>query len=743
MRSTPESVAVLLVDDDETLRKVLSRVLTDDGYKVLAAAGAAEAIELSQEHSPQVALLDLCLQDGDAIELGHQLHVRQPDLPLLLMTGNPVQLQKHPHLSKQFRRVMTKPVNLDELRRVIRSALNQPAVPQPMEVAATTLKPVPESASVRDSVPAPPPPSQKNQPAPTHHYVPHWLRSAGVVIVAALVLVVFVIYALGIQIPGLSHDSETPTVAASEPLGVKLDRSENSPPHTIFVPDEVLLSLGIRKGSVDRVEEARKPEEMRPLTLYGSTALNPSAWIRIRANFAPTTVLRVGQKEDREGGRTVFRDLRSGDAVKKGDVLAEFYSLDVASRKSDIVDALVQLQIDLDILDRALHSSSVPPIVLEADKNKVRADQSTLDRAKRQLENILGVNAAKQWIEADTSLSSEQKAEAIREVEKDIDEVYREAENLTKMQSEVGDKRLFQLPRRAFRTLRALGTPDTVLAKLGPLQDRKFQGRDELTKSLHSVLNDDEFKLWHTMVVTEASERDPEVERKWATVVIKSPMDGIIIEQNVTPRETIIDNTVNLFQIARTEKLQVIGNVDEHDLPELAKLMDLPPEGRRWTVHTAGAPSGGIPGVISDIGPITDPNQHTAIAKGYIENQGGRLRGGQFASFDVQLPPPPDVVEVPIGAVIDEGDQSLVFVQIDANRYTLRRVKVTHRFDRTAFVMKEFSPVERAQLDSIWKRKEKEEGLSRIEPLKEGEKVLTNGVLLLRKELRDQEAEEH
>ena len=100
----------------------------------------------------------------------------------------------------------------------------------------------------------------------------------------------------------------------------------------------------------------------------------------------------------------------------------------------------------------------------------------------------------------------------------------------------------------------------------------------------------------------------------------------------------------------------------------------------RWSLQTVGALP--IEGPIEEIGYIIDANQHTAVVKGYIDNPDGKLRAGQFVSATVNLPPPPDVVEVPLTALAEDGKQSFVFVQPDPAqpRYTMRRVQVTHRF---------------------------------------------------------------
>ena len=81
--------------------------------------------------------------------------------------------------------------------------------------------------------------------------------------------------------------------------------------------------------------------------------------------------------------------------------------------------------------------------------------------------------------------------------------------------------------------------------------------------------------------------------------------------------------------------------------------------------------------------------------------------------------------------------QSVIFVQPDpaAHQFTMRRVQVTHRFDRSVFVRDTPLPKEE-QLTA----KEAEEGLLPKEPLRPGERVLLAGAVELKAALQDLES---
>jgi cobalt-zinc-cadmium efflux system membrane fusion protein len=210
---------------------------------------------------------------------------------------------------------------------------------------------------------------------------------------------------------------------------------------------------------------------------------------------------------------------------------------------------------------------------------------------------------------------------------------------------------------------------------------------------------------------------------RWARVEIKAPADGVVVERNLTLQEIVVDNTTNLFQVADVGKLFVTANCPEDDLPLLEGLQESSHGLIPWTVKTVGSPP--MSGYIDDISYIIDPNQHTAVVKGYIENKQARLRGGQFISATVELPPPEDVVEIPISAMIEDGQDTVVFVETDAakQQYTMRRIGLTNRFQDTVFVRsKPFAKEEQLTPE------EEERGLLPKQPLLPGERILQTGV---------------
>jgi PAS domain S-box-containing protein len=81
--------AALVMDDEEFMRSVTSRMLTRMGYDVTTAQDGAEVLKLMEQHPYRLALLDLTIPGGmGGIETAHNLREQQhPDLAILAMSG--------------------------------------------------------------------------------------------------------------------------------------------------------------------------------------------------------------------------------------------------------------------------------------------------------------------------------------------------------------------------------------------------------------------------------------------------------------------------------------------------------------------------------------------------------------------------------------------------------------------------------------------------------------------------------
>lgn len=84
---SPPLLHVLLVDDDEGLREILSAGLSDAGHQVSAAADGRSALALLDIECPQVAILDFAMPGMSGAELAQRIVARCPDLPIIFISG--------------------------------------------------------------------------------------------------------------------------------------------------------------------------------------------------------------------------------------------------------------------------------------------------------------------------------------------------------------------------------------------------------------------------------------------------------------------------------------------------------------------------------------------------------------------------------------------------------------------------------------------------------------------------------
>ena len=79
---------ILIVDDEKNYLLVLSEVLKDEGYEVLAAQGGHEALEIQKSSDLDLILTDMKMPAMDGIELLENIKALDPDLPVIMMTAH-------------------------------------------------------------------------------------------------------------------------------------------------------------------------------------------------------------------------------------------------------------------------------------------------------------------------------------------------------------------------------------------------------------------------------------------------------------------------------------------------------------------------------------------------------------------------------------------------------------------------------------------------------------------------------
>lgn len=304
-------------------------------------------------------------------------------------------------------------------------------------------------------------------------------------------------------------------------------------------------------------------------------------------------------------------------------------------------------------------------------------------------------------------------------------------------------------------------------ARLAVERDRNAVARAErtLTSWMLTDAEIDAVKREAEKLQDSRTPKDREVERSWAEVAIRAPFDALVAEKNITIGDTV-DPTLDLFKLAKLDRLQVLANVYEEDLPKLQQLarsgesseqisnlasvvgqaaglptlwqatktaeaVIKPPidPTRAWTIHFQANGAGeSEEGCFEKIGHVIDPSQHTGTVHGWVDDHQRKLFIGQYVTATVQLRPDAQLVAVPAKAVVEDRDGPIVFVAIDEpNRvFARRRVAVVVRGREQIYLRREPNPAEARR---------------GAESIHAGDLVLTQGALELTAEGQSQRVE--
>jgi len=79
---------VLIVDDEESVRKAVADVLSDEGYEPLCAQDAAEALRAMEMTTPALVLLDIAMPGRDGVRVLDEMRGLWPGVPVVMMSGH-------------------------------------------------------------------------------------------------------------------------------------------------------------------------------------------------------------------------------------------------------------------------------------------------------------------------------------------------------------------------------------------------------------------------------------------------------------------------------------------------------------------------------------------------------------------------------------------------------------------------------------------------------------------------------
>jgi len=125
----PDSATILLVDDEESVQKLLTYPLERDGYRVVQARDGDEALARFDAESVDLVVLDVMLPKLDGLEVCKRLRARST-VPIVMLTARGDELDTVVGLELGADDYITKPFSIREFRSRIRALLRRASTPR-------------------------------------------------------------------------------------------------------------------------------------------------------------------------------------------------------------------------------------------------------------------------------------------------------------------------------------------------------------------------------------------------------------------------------------------------------------------------------------------------------------------------------------------------------------------------------------------------------------------------------------
>jgi len=122
--------AILVVDDDAPIRRMLDRTLSAEGYTVESAADGGEALAAVERSAPDLIVLDVGLPGVDGLAVSKRLRAKGLSVPVLLLTARDAVADRVAGLDAGADDYLVKPFATEELLARVRALLRRGRAPE-------------------------------------------------------------------------------------------------------------------------------------------------------------------------------------------------------------------------------------------------------------------------------------------------------------------------------------------------------------------------------------------------------------------------------------------------------------------------------------------------------------------------------------------------------------------------------------------------------------------------------------
>lgn len=116
---------ILIVDDEQSYRQLLTLVFESDGHTIRTAANGREAVELVAEEAPDIIISDVRMPDMDGIEMLREVRKTHADLGVVFMTAHASVESAREAFKLGADDFVTKPFDVEELKLIVKRTLEK------------------------------------------------------------------------------------------------------------------------------------------------------------------------------------------------------------------------------------------------------------------------------------------------------------------------------------------------------------------------------------------------------------------------------------------------------------------------------------------------------------------------------------------------------------------------------------------------------------------------------------------
>jgi DNA-binding NtrC family response regulator len=120
-----ENARIIVIDDDESIRKILATILEEEGYEVDTANTGKEAMRKTNERVYNLALIDMRLPDIEGIDLLMKVKDTTPRMRKIIITGYPTIQNAMEAVNRQADAFILKPFDMERVLQTIREQLKK------------------------------------------------------------------------------------------------------------------------------------------------------------------------------------------------------------------------------------------------------------------------------------------------------------------------------------------------------------------------------------------------------------------------------------------------------------------------------------------------------------------------------------------------------------------------------------------------------------------------------------------